>query len=148
MDRRLEVEQIARAFLESMQLNLTATVSEEDDAVNVDLSGPDAYLLLERKGTVLDALQLLLGKVAESRLGTEKRVVLDCDGYRKGRKEELVAGALRAAESVRESRQPLELPEMNPYERRLIHLALQNEAGITTESQGEGFMKRIVIYPA
>ncbi|HET9481347.1 MAG TPA: R3H domain-containing nucleic acid-binding protein, partial [Candidatus Polarisedimenticolia bacterium] len=103
---------------------------------------------LERKGSVLEAFQLLLSKVVESRHGLEKRLVLDCDGYRRGRDKDLVEAALRAAETVRRSGEPMELDPMNPYERRLVHLALAEEKGVATESQGDGFLKRILITPA
>ena len=148
MDRRHEVEELARTFLETMKLSLTATVTESEDRVEIDLSGPDAYLLLERKGSVLEALQLLIGKVAESRFGLEKKVLVDCDGYRRGREDRLVSMALAAAEKVRKTRQPIELDPLNSYERRIVHLALADQPGVTTRSEGDGFVKRIVVSPA
>ncbi len=143
-----ELEQIVRTFIEKMNLSLTPAISEDDDTVRVDLTGPDAYLLLERRGSVLDALQLLMGKVAETRLGLDKRFVVDCEGYRRKTEDELVQAALRAAEQVRKLGHPVELEPMNSYERRLIHVALQKEPGVSTESQGDGFIKKIIISPA
>lgn len=140
-----ELEQIVRIFIEKMSLSLTPSISEDHDTVRVDLAGPDAYLLLERRGSVLDALQLLMGKVAEARLGLDKRFVVDCEGYRRKIEDDLVRTALRAAEQVRKLGHPVELEPMNPYERRLIHVALQKEPGVSTESQGDGFIKKIII---
>ncbi len=148
MDRRHEVEELARTFLETMKLSLTATVTESDDRVEIDLTGPDAYLMLERKGAVLESLQLLIGKVAETRLGLEKKLVVDCEGYRRGREDRLVSMALAAAETVRKTRRPLELDPLNSYERRIVHLALAEQPGVTTRSEGDGFVKRIVVSPA
>ncbi|HKY31523.1 MAG TPA: R3H domain-containing nucleic acid-binding protein [Candidatus Polarisedimenticolia bacterium] len=148
MDRRHDIEELARRFLDAMKLSLTASVTEEPDSFQVDLGGPDAYLLLERKGGVLDALQLVMGKVAEARLQLDKRLVVDCEGYRKGRDAELVQIALSAADKVRKLRQPMELAPMNPYERRLVHLALAEQEGVASASQGDGFLKRILITPA
>jgi len=147
MHKVAEVEGIVRTFLDAMGLSLDAVVTEADDHVAVDLSGQDAYLLLERKGMVLEALQLLMGKVAETRLGLEKRLVVDCQGYRRGQEEELIAAARRTAADVRHRREPMELAPMNPYERRLVHIALKDEEGIVTESSGDGFLKVIVISP-
>lgn len=148
MDRPREVERLTQTFLEAMGLSLTPTVSEQEDSIQIDLSGPDSYLLLERKGSVLEAMQLLLGKVAESELGAGKRVVVDCDGYRREREQALIDEALQVAEKVRRLGAPIELEPLNPYERRLVHLAISEEPGVASESQGDGFLKRIVISPA
>jgi spoIIIJ-associated protein len=123
-------------------------VTEHDDSYHVDLRGPDSYLLRERQGSVLEALQLLLAKVAETRLGLDRRVVVDCEGFRQGRDQQLIDLALSAADKVRRSGKPVELAPMNPYERRLVHLAIAEEPGVATESQGDGFLKRILITPA
>ena len=147
-DRLGEIEQLANTFLDAMNLSLSASVTERDDHFSLEFSGQDSYLLLERKGAVLDALQLLLGKVAETRLSLDKRLAIDCQGYRRGLEQQLVDAARVAAAQVRSSRQPIELDPMNPYERRLVHIALQEEEGISTESVGEGFIKTIVISPA
>lgn len=148
MDRQREVEQLTQSFLEAMNLSLAARVTESEDRVQVDLSGPDSYLMLERKGSVMEALQLLLGKVAEARFQLDKRLVVDCEGYRRGREDGLVEMALAAAEKVRRTRQPIELDPLNSYERRIVHLALAGQPDVTTRSEGDGFIKRIVISPA
>jgi len=147
MDSRREVEEIAHAFLDAMHLSLTPTVTETDDRIQVDLAGPDAYLLLERKGSVMEALQLLLAKVAESRTGLTKRVVLDCEGYRGGRDSELADLAIMTAEKVRKTRQPVQMEPLNSYERRIVHLTLADEPGVSSHSEGEGFLKRIIVSP-
>jgi spoIIIJ-associated protein len=148
MDRRREVEELTVGFLTAMNLALSPSIREEGATVHVELAGPDAYLLLERKGSGLEALQLLLGRMAEQALGQGARVVIDCEGFRLGRERELADIAHRGAEQVRKTRRPLELAPMNSYERRLVHMALAEEEGVTSESLGDGFIKRIVISPA
>jgi len=148
MDKPHELRELTETFLRAMKLSLEMEVSEQDDCYRIDLHGADSYLLRERQGNVLEALQILLAKVAETRLGLEKRVVVDCEGFRQGRDQELIDLALAAADKVRRSGQPVELAPMNPYERRLVHLAIADEAGVATESQGDGFLKRILITPA
>jgi len=148
MDSRREVEEVARTFLGAMNLSLTPTITETDDRIQIDLSGPDSYLLLERKGSVMEALQLLLGKVAESRIGLTKRIVLDCEGYRGGRDNELVELATMTAEQVRRTRQAVELEPLNSYERRIVHLTLADQPGVSSHSEGDGFLKRIIVSPS
>lgn len=145
MDRQPELEALAQNFITSLGLEISMVVSEQDDSVRVELQGPDAPLLTDQEGAVLDALQLLMGKVAEAQLGLQKRLVVDCDGFRQSKESELVALAREVAQEVRETGQPLEIGPYNSYERRLIHLALKEEAGVTTESLGDGFSKRILI---
>jgi spoIIIJ-associated protein len=89
-----------------------------------------------------------MGRVAEALPGFEKRLMVDCQGYRRGLESQLVEDALAAAEQVRKTRQALELAPMNPYERRLVHIALQDEKGVSAASSGDGFIKTIVISPA
>ena len=148
MDKPREIEALTRTFLEAMGLSLEPRVTEHEDRYLVELSGPDAYLMRERQGSVLEALQLIMGKVAEVKLELDKRLVIDCDGFKQGRDQQLIDLALSAAEKVRRSGQPLELSPMNPYERRIVHVALSSEPGVATESQGDGFIKRILITPA
>ena len=148
MDSRREVEEITLAFLGAMHLSLTPAVTETEDRIQIDLSGPDAYLLLERKGSVMEALQLLLAKVAESKTGLTKRVVLDCEGYRGGRDNELVELATMTADQVRKTRQAVEMEPLNSYERRIVHLTLANEPGVSSHSEGDGFLKRIIVSPS
>jgi len=148
VDERLrELDELARTFLDAMRLSLTARVSEDDESFTVDLEGADSYLLLERKARVLDALQMILGKVAQRRLGLEKRVVVDCEGHRLGRRRELEQIALNAAEKARKMREPVELAPMNSYERRIVHLALKEAGDVETASLGDGFLKSVVIKP-
>ena len=148
MDSRREVEEITHAFLGAMNLSLTPAITETEDRIQIDLSGPDAYLLLERKGSVMEALQLLLAKVAESRTGLTKRIVLDCEGYRGGRDNELAELAHTAAEQVRKSHQAVEMEPLNSYERRIVHITLANEPGVSSHSEGDGFLKRIIVSPS
>ncbi len=147
MDRLRELEALARSFLEKMEIRLTASASADQDNDRLELEGPDAWLMLERKGAGLDAFQLILAKVAERKFGPERRVVVDCQGHRRGRDQEVENVARAAAEKVRRTSQPVELEPMNPYERRLVHLALSDAQGVATSSVGEGFIKRVRISP-
>ena len=146
-DKRLELEKLTRIFLDAMHLDLTPTLTEMDDAIRIDLEGADVDLLLERRATTLESLQLILRKVAGRQLDLGKRLVLDCAGYREGRENELIQIAINAAEKVRKLGEPIDLSLMNSYERRLVHMALRDEEGIKTASQGEGLLKRVRVLP-
>lgn len=146
MDSGTDVEQLTeltKQFISAMELDLTTTVTEREDQYRIDLEGPDAPLMLEHKADGLESLQIILGMVASRRFDLEKRVVVDCAGHRRGREAEVIQIAHTAAEKVRSSGQPLDLSPMNPYERRLVHLALKEEEGVTSRSRGDGFMKQV-----
>lgn len=142
-----ELEELTLTFLNKMELTLTPKLSEGEDSYCIDLEGPDAILLLEKRAGGLDALQMILGKVATRQLGIDKRVIVDCEGHRRSREQELEQIALKAAEKARRLREPVELSPMNSYERRLVHLALRDEEGVESVSEGEGFIKSVVIRP-
>jgi len=147
MDRLHELEELARSLLEPLGLKLTVSAAAEQDNDRLELDGPDAWLMVEKKGAGLDAFQFILGKVAERKFGPERRVVVDCQGHRRGRDEQVEKSAREAAERVRKTSQPVELEPMNPYERRLVHLALSDAKGVSTSSVGDGFIKRVRISP-
>lgn len=138
----------ARQLVEAWGLVLEAHVAEADGAVVVDFSGDDAEMLLERRGELLDALQVILARVLPARFGTRCRVVVDSRGYRLAREHEIVEIARRTAERVRKIGAPVELSPMNPYERRLVHITLSEDPSVTTASDGDGFMKRVRILPS
>jgi len=140
-----ELTELARIFVEGMGINLSISVTEQEDHYRIDLEGEDAWLLVEKKAAPLDALQLLVGKVAEKRFRLDKRIVVDCDGVRRARESDLQEMARAAAEKVIRLSTPIELEPMNPYERRLVHLALTDQEGVQTSSVGEGYLKRVQI---
>lgn len=114
----------------------------------VNFSGPDAELLLERQGELLRALE----HVAVRWLGLHPqdydRLRFDCQGYRAGRLAELELAAQTAAARVKQSRAPFRFNPMNARERRVLHLALKNDPGVRTSSEGEGDARAVVVYPA
>lgn len=119
--------------------------SEETDAqVTIRLYGRDARLMIDRHGELLDALQVLANKALTGRK-IEKDIELDCQEFKGKRTEELEQRARRIADEVRRDGREQLLPAMTPIERRIVHLALQNDVEVTTESRGEGFYKRVAI---
>ena len=132
-------------FLATAGLDLDVEVEEEEEAVVVALDGPDNEILLTRKAEGLDALQLVLAKMLLRAFQFTKSVLVDCADYRRGREREIVEIAHRIADKVKRLGEAVELSPMNPYERRIVHLALAGDAGVRTSSSGEGLIKRVRI---
>jgi spoIIIJ-associated protein len=147
-----ELEQSLQDFVEEMighlQWSLSVQVSAPDaETLVVELSGEDGELLLVDRAELLEVFQYLLNRIF-GREADERRIVVDCDGYRARKEKELKEIAHRVSERVRRTGTAEELGLMNPYERRIVHLAVAETEGVTTESEGEGVMKRVVIFPA
>jgi spoIIIJ-associated protein len=116
--------------------------------VFVDLSGRDRELLLERGAELLYAIEHLVLRALRLEPPWQDKVLLDSGGFRALRIEELKMTARVAAERVQTSRQPFKLNPMTARERRIVHLALQEFAGVRTESIGIGEQRQVVIHPA
>jgi len=116
--------------------------------VFANLNGRDKELLLERGAELLQAIEHLALRALRLEPTWQDKLLLDCDGYRAVRIEELKMTARIAAERVQSSRQPFKLNPMNPRERRIVHMALQEFPGVRTESTGMGEHRQVVIHPA
>ena len=143
-----ETAAAVRAWCEQVlslaKLSLAVRTDENETQVNVRLYGADGRRMLDRNGELLDALQVLANKSLVGRK-IEKDIELDCENFKGKRVEELEERARDAADRVREDGRELLLPAMSPIERRIIHMALRDDAEVTTESRGEGFFKRVAI---
>lgn len=119
----------------------------EAPEILVDLSGPDSGLLLERNAELLRAFEHLALKTLRLESEEHEKVSFDCMNHKAMRLEELKLAADVAAERVRKTGVPYEFHPMSARERRILHLALRDDAGLKTESQGEGGRRYVVIYP-
>lgn len=126
------------------RLELTARTDENESQVNVRLYGRDGRRVTDRDGELLDALQVLANKSLVGRK-VEKDIELDCEDFKAQRVEKLELRALEMANRVRHDGREVLLPAMSPIERRIVHIALRDDADVTTESRGEGFFKRVAI---
>jgi len=121
--------------------------AEDPPTIFVDVLGRDLGMLIGRRGEHLAQLQYLVNLLANRRLATWTRVVLDIEGYRSRREESLIGLADRVARQVARSRRPIALEPMPPNERRIIHLTLRPHPEVTTESSGEGNLRRVTVQP-
>ena len=146
----MSIEQEVQAFqaemIERMGFDLQVEVESTDENILVELSGPDRDEVLQEKAELLETFQYLLNRAFATRL-SGRRIVADCEGYRQRKEEELRQIAQRVSERVKLTGAKEVLGRMNPHERRIVHMAVAEQEGVTTESDGEGFMKRITILP-
>ena len=132
--------------LNSMNINADIDIKEENDIININLRGPKMGLVIGYRGETLDSLQYLVSLVVnKNHENPYKKVVLDAENYRHKREETLIKVAQKTAYKVKKSGRPYKLEPMNPYERRIIHSALQEYTDINTYSEGEEPFRRIII---
>jgi len=115
------------------------------DEMLFELFGDDVEPLLANKGEGLTGLEVLVGRIASKRAGRPVHPRLDAEGFRANRQEALEELAQTSAEEVRRTRRPALLPPLAPWERRLVHLALAEDPELETESEGDGFLKRVEV---
>jgi spoIIIJ-associated protein len=111
----------------------------------IELIGDDVEPLLANKGEGLNGLEILTGRIASRRLGRPVYPRLDAEGFRAHQRESLEELAHRSADEVKRTRRPQLLPPLSPGERRLVHLALSEDPDVETESEGDGFLKRVAV---
>jgi spoIIIJ-associated protein len=135
-----------RDVLNSMEIKAEIKVKEEDNVLKINLVGPDMGIIIGYRGETLDSLQYLVSLVVNKDQEAEyKRVVLDTENYRAKREETLRRLAGKTAFKVRKTGKSFRLEPMNPYERRIIHSALQNDQYVETFSEGEEPYRRVVV---
>lgn len=141
-----EVEKFLTDVLKSMDIKAEINIKEENDIINVNLSGEKMGLIIGYRGETLDSLQYLLSLVVnKNHNNIYKKVVLDVENYRKRREETLIKVAQKVAYKVRKSKRPYKLEPMNPYERRIIHSVVSKIEGVNSKSIGEEPYRKIVI---
>jgi spoIIIJ-associated protein len=121
-------------------LDIQYRVTKRSDNVSVVFDGPDRNMLLRNDGTLLLALQHVLNKVSPV------KIQVDCEYFRKRKEKKLREFGQQVAQKVQESGREELLDFMNPYERRIIHIAVNQVSGVTSESQGDGFLKRVKVF--
>ncbi|HYJ89798.1 MAG TPA: R3H domain-containing nucleic acid-binding protein [Pyrinomonadaceae bacterium] len=131
--------------MSDMRFDLDVSSEWTNEGCMLNLSGRDAHFALAENGEMLDALEVILFQIFGRELEREHRFVVDADGFRQTRRAELHAMARFASEQVRKNGRPFTFGVLNSTERRVIHLALQQEEDLTTESVGEGRDRRLQV---
>ena len=150
-EKKVSVEDTAKNFLKDIfnAMNLAVVVNtqydEEEKNLTIDLAGEDMGMLIGKRGQTLDSLQYLVSLVVNKESESYIRVKLDTENYRERRKETLENLAKNIAYKVKRTRRSVALEPMNPYERRIIHSALQDDKYVTTHSEGEEPFRKVVV---
>lgn len=136
-----------RDVFDAMDLTVVIDVKydEENRDIDIDLSGDEMGVLIGKRGQTLDSLQYLVSLVVNKDVEEYIRVKVDTENYRKRRKETLENLAKNIAYKVKRTKRPVSLEPMNPYERRIIHSALQNDKYVTTYSEGDEPFRHVVV---
>ena len=145
------LQNTARSFLEkvfkamNIETNIDLVYNEENEMLEINLVGEDMGVLIGKRGQTLDSLQYLVSLVVNKNTENYVKVKLDTENYRARRKETLENLAKNIAYKVKKNRRSVSLEPMNPYERRIIHSALQNDKFVETYSEGEEPYRKVVI---
>jgi spoIIIJ-associated protein len=131
--------------LGAMGLNLTIDTEETDDNVRLNLTGEGADVLLKRKGEALDALQVIVNTAFRRDARGDRHYVIDALGFRRDKDAELRQMAAFLVQKAKVSGMPQEIGPLNPYARRIVHLAVAEDATVSSESIGDAFLKTVVI---
>lgn len=136
-----------RDVFDAMDLTVVIDLKydEENRNIEIDLKGDDMGVLIGKRGQTLDSLQYLVSLVVNKDVEEYIRVKVDTEDYRKRRKETLENLAKNIAYKVKRTKRPVSLEPMNPYERRIIHSALQGDKYVTTHSEGDEPYRRVVV---
>jgi spoIIIJ-associated protein len=141
-------EQIAgfvQNVVTAMGVTLNVSIEQSPEGTRINLEGEDGGVLVRRGGEGLQALQHIVATAFRKQLGDDNRIVIDCNGYRKEKDAELRQMAHFIAEKARSSGVAQEMGPLNPYERRIVHLAIAEDPTVSSESIGDAFMKTVII---
>ncbi len=139
------IVEFVTAVTTAMGLTLQASVTETPELLRVNLTGDGAEWLVRRRGETLSALQHIVSTVFRDSVPEEQRVVVDCLGFRQDKDAELRKMALFIADKAIDTGVAQEMGPLNPYERRIVHMAVAERGDATSESIGDAFMKTVII---
>ena len=140
-----QIAKFVQDVVDAMGVVLTTNVEETADGTRINLEGEDGGVFVRRGGEGLQALQHLVATAFRKQLGDDNRIIIDCNGFRKDKDAELRQMAKYMAERARTHGVAQEMGPLNPYERRIVHLAVSEEPGVSSESIGDAFVKTVII---
>jgi len=138
------ISEFVQSVVSAMGLTLTAKIEETPEGTRINLEGEDGGVLIRRGGEGLQALQHVVATAFRKQLGDDNRIIIDCMDFRREKDAELRKMAMFIAEKARGGA-PQEMGPLNPYERRIVHMAIAELADMTSESIGDAHMKTVII---
>lgn len=143
----LEAKEFIERLLSHIGLGFSVDAETDGNYIILNIQGDGGGLLIGRGGQTLDALQYITNKVLNKNGRSGRRIILDTENYRKKRKKNLIALAEKLGGKVKRTGRPVTVNPMNAHDRRIIHIALQDDRDLVTKSRGEGAFRKIVILP-
>lgn len=138
-------QDFVRKICTAMGVNADCSITQKEGHWYIDITGPELGILIGRRGDTLEALQYITNLAVARKLSEKVHIIIDVEGYRQRREDTLVRLAKRLSDKVKRTGMRIVLEPMNPHERRIIHTALQDEARISTFSEGDEPNRRVVI---
>jgi spoIIIJ-associated protein len=145
MELHERVRQFTQDTLAALGLALDVEVTDTPDGVRVDISGDGGEALLRRRAEALDALQVIVNTAFRRQLNDDRSFVVDCLNYRRGKDAELRQMTRFVMEKVKSNGIQQEMGPLNPYARRIVHLTVAEDPGLSSESIGDAFLKTVII---
>lgn len=143
-----EAKSYLQSVIEKMGISVSITQKEEEEGIVFELTSGKVAILIGKRGQTLNSLEYLTNLVLNRRSKSHTRIFLDAENYRERRKQTLIALAERQAERAIKLNRKISLEPMPAKERKIIHMALQEKPGVTTDSKGEGSYRHIIISPS
>ena len=140
-----QITDFIQSVVSAMGVVLTVTIEESPEGTRINLEGEEGGVLIRRGGEGLQALQHVVATAFRRQLGDDTRVVVDCNGFRRDKDAEIKQMARFMAEKARSSGMAQEMGPLNPYERRIVHIAIAEDPTVSSESIGDAFMKTVII---
>jgi spoIIIJ-associated protein len=140
-----QIASFVQDVVNAMGVALTVRLEDTTEGTRINLEGEDGGVLVRHGGEGLQALQHIVATAFRKQLGDDNRIVIDCNGFRKDKDAELRQMARFVAEKARSSGMPQEMGPLNPYERRIVHLAIAEDPTVSSESIGDAFLKTVII---
>jgi spoIIIJ-associated protein len=143
----LKIQELVEGFLKLMNFKMKAELDLHDEDLEIDLIGNDRAYLITDEGETILSLQYMLAKLIRHSVPAASglEILLDTDGYMYRHEERLRRLAWRTVEQVRNERRRIKLPPLSPYDRRIVHMEIAQNADLDSVSEGEGFFKKIVV---
>lgn len=147
-DIGMDVREIIHSIFKKMGVDVAIVEFHEGESkVYAELESSNSGLIIGKKGKTLEAVQFLVNLIANHQNQSDKKIILDIEGYRAKRERSLKTLSRNIAAKVSRSGKPYTMEPMNPFERRLIHLTLQNDKRVVTRSEGQGIYRKVKVFP-
>jgi len=138
---------VLQRIIDLITIDAEISFEKKSDQILFYIKGGNVAILIGKRGQTLEAMQYLVEKIVNKHSEQRIRIHIDIEGYLKKRQNNLKGLAERLAEKVKRSGKPITIGQMNAYDRRIVHIALRDDSGVRTQSVGDGFLKKLLIFP-